>query len=246
MTVIYYGERPWIFLKTKKTAGSSIEAALFRCIDPRTGEISTSRDPEPLDWPIWATPNQTTERWGKIEKKIKKKARKKWGYRRMQLREHMSAAAVRAYVGEEFWNKSYKFCVERNPWDRLVSLWRFEQKKHNFEISLDQFLSAMESADIKELKKARAYSWRNWPIYSINDEPVVDYIVRFENLQKDLEEVTLHAGIEWDGSLPHYKKTKRGEEQPLRILTEKQIERIRRLFQREVEYFGYSIPRVAC
>ena len=36
---------------------------------------------------------------------------------------HMPASDVRALVGPEVWDSYFKFCVIRNPFDKIVSLW---------------------------------------------------------------------------------------------------------------------------
>src|ERR1044071_3613051 len=38
---------------------------------------------------------------------------------------HMPAAEIKGYLGDEIWNSYFKFCVVRNPFDQMVSAFHF-------------------------------------------------------------------------------------------------------------------------
>jgi hypothetical protein len=119
-------EHKLIFLKTKKTAGTAIEAALSELCGPHDVITPFREDSE-------------SERKGRgpqnyrIEHPLKPR-RPLW--RRLLLRperyyhptvgfyEHMPASVLRAYVGEEIWRSYFKFAFEQSlgPAGLLVPL----------------------------------------------------------------------------------------------------------------------------
>lgn len=231
MTVIRHGKPSFIFLKTRKTAGSSIEGYLLGYLSFED-EISTSIDPEPLNRPFWSTPNVTT-RWSSLERSIKIRARK-LNIHRMRLREHMEAQRVKKHVGAAAWDSYFKFCIERDPVDRFLSLWHWYNRKNRLNVSLDWVLGTLENSDPQVIKDRGLYYWTNWPIYTIEDKIAVDRVIPYERLYEELPEILESLGIPWTGELPKYKITRGGmscQEQ----VTDNQRERIKRLYRREFE-----------
>jgi hypothetical protein len=87
----------FIFIKTRKTAGSSIEAALAPLLGPDDISTGSVRDGTPrLNCPDKVTGH--------------------WGWRR-----------IVGLAGEDaFWHYR-RFCVERNPYDKTVSDWLYHR-----------------------------------------------------------------------------------------------------------------------
>jgi hypothetical protein len=88
----------FIFIKTLKTAGTSIEVSLGRYCGP-----------EDVLTPI--TPPEEGH-----------SPRNHEGFYN-----HMPAAEIRHRVGPEVWNSYFKFTFERNPWDKVVSYYHWAQ-----------------------------------------------------------------------------------------------------------------------
>lgn len=238
MTLIAHSYR-FIFLKSRKTAGTSIEASLLRYMGGRD-LAATAAEAEPLDLPALCTPNRT-KRGMKGEQRLKRALR--WiGQPKMQLREHMHAADVRRLVGQEIWARYTSFTVERDPWRRVVSLWRWRQRRESVRIDFERFLSALEAGDRQSLRAVHGRHWSNWCYYTIDDQLAVDRVLRYENLAEDLAAVTAEIGLPFDGWLPQTKVSEHADPDPATILTEEQIDRISRLFANEIAMFGYSPP----
>lgn len=87
----------FVFIKTRKTAGSSIEAALAPYLGP--DDIVTGSESEGL--PRQNCPDHFTEhvRWWQIHE----------------------------LIGESTFLSYRRFCVERNPWDKTVSDWLYHR-----------------------------------------------------------------------------------------------------------------------
>lgn len=231
MTLIRHSDPPFIFLKTRKTAGSSVEAYLLDYLDT-DDEVSTSTDPEPLDRPFWSTPNVTTG-WTTLERSVKTRARK-LNVHRMRLREHMDAQRVKRHVGAQAWARYFKFCIERDPVDRFLSLWRWYNRKNGTAVSLEWMLATLESGDSELIKARGLHHWTNWSIYTIDHELAVDRVIRYERLHEELPEVLSRLGIPWNGDLPYYKVTQGGGSQEKQV-SESQQTRIRELYRNELD-----------
>jgi len=91
----------FIFIKTFKTAGTSIEMYLAQFCGP--DDILT---------PVNPAAGEHEPRNGD-------------GYE-----QHMTAEQVRARVGSDTWAEYLTFCVERNPWDKTVSHFFHDRAHH--------------------------------------------------------------------------------------------------------------------
>jgi hypothetical protein len=176
----------FIFLKTKKTAGTAIEAALSELCGP--DDIITPYRAESEQDRKGRTPQNY-----RIEHELKPK-RKLW--RKLLLRperyyhptvgyyEHMPAARVRAYVGEEIWRRYYKFAFDRNPWDRQVSWYFYKTKSKRARPSFERFMQS----------RRRAYV-DNYELYTLDGGLAVDRVCRYESLEDDLNAVLQELGV---------------------------------------------------
>ena len=121
----------FIFIKTHKTAGSSMEMALAPLCGP--DDIVTPMESN-VDSGIPRNYHEqhllgrayAASRW--VRKCINRHSPLigKWYY------EHMPASRVRELVGDDIWNSYHKFCFERNPWEKVVSYYnwkKFGQRK---------------------------------------------------------------------------------------------------------------------
>ncbi len=179
--MIIFHKYKFIFLKTVKTTGTSIEISLSRfCGDD---DIIT-----PIDWEDEA-----------IRKLLGKKAQNyldcdAQGNKYQKYFNHITAKKVKSLIEPSIWNGYYKFCFERNPFDRAISLYYFLGK--NSSIEFDEWLK--NNYTNLSLKS-------NWNIYTINDKVVVDFIGKYENIQSDLTFVCKRLNIPFDGYLPKAK-----------------------------------------
>lgn len=131
---------------------------------------------------------------------------------------HLKAAEyVRfKYLTQEMFDDYFKFSFVRNPWSRLVSIYKFlgYEKKIDFR----SFLLGMFKNHLFERN-----NWFVGPqsdfVYSKNGELLVDYLGRFEDLQNGFEFVCKQVGIPVT-RLPHVNKSK--SNYPMLDLSDKQ------------------------
>jgi hypothetical protein len=221
----------FIFLKTQKTAGTSIEIALSRfCgaddiitpITPNDEKVRTElgyRAPQHYLSPLRDYNHRDITRF------LLKGKRKKRFYN------HIPAREVRALVGTQCWDSYFKFCFERNPWDRVISLYYWLHKSEPRPTILE-FVESEASLILKHLNK---------DVYMINGQVAVDRICRFENLSEELETVRTQLGIPERLELPHAKARYRKDKRNYRdILGEQEQKKIAALFRDEIDLFGYE------
>lgn len=106
------------------------------------------------------------------------------------------------YVSEEQFDTYFKFSFVRNPWDRVVSFYKYSNL--DLLISFETFVMK----ELPKLIKERSYFYA--PQYDFiyhEGKKLVDFIGRFENLQNDFNKVCDTLGIS-DFKLPHERKNK--------------------------------------
>ncbi len=221
----------FIFIKTTKTAGTSVEIALSKFLGPN--DIITPLDPqdEKLRQALGfrGAQNYLAPFWNYNRRGIADLLLR--GKRKKRFHNHISARKVKGYVGKHIWDNYYKFCFERNPWDRFVSMYYWRCRSGS-QPSISEFI---ESDTIFELKK------RGFRLYTIDGKIALDKVCRFENLSEELEAIRVRLGVPAPLELPHAKSGHREDKRNYcDILNEDQRNRIAKIFSEEIELFEYE------
>jgi hypothetical protein len=143
---------------------------------------------------------------------------------------HIYAHAVRTIVGKEVWDSYYKFCFERNPWDKTVSFFYFYNSCTEKKLSFQEFL-----ADTN-------FSYYNYPRYTEDDKVIVDFVGKWENLVQDFSHVCRTLGLPFNGDLGSKAKSDtRKERRPYQsYFSDQQRKVIERVFAKEISLHGYT------
>ncbi len=240
MVIVSHTHR-FILLSTRKTASSSVEASLAQFVGPADWIAITKEIPR-VEHPFFRCFGTSTT-WVPKERELKKWLARTGMFPALQLRKHLPAAIVREIVGEDVWQSYYKFAVDRDPWDRFISLWRWRTRSNG--LSLDAYLDEVEHlAREYELDPSIGNTWSNWPVYAIGDDLAVNHVVRYERLIDDLRVVLDRLSLDWDGQLSHFKRRSSGDRSADKRagLTQTQIDRIGQLYAREAKALGYRPP----
>jgi Sulfotransferase family len=211
----------FIFFKTRKTAGTSIERALVPLCGPEDIIAAThdgisgrnDRLPVPLGAFAW---------W--------------WRYRRIQRSPfatyypHERAELIKTLVGRRVFNSYFKFTIERNPWDREVSLYFWRTRKRP-DTSFNDFVRT----------NRRKYWVDNFDIYTIDGKLAADHVMRYENLSDELTALARIIGCDPSAiTLPHAKQ-RRVDKVDYRTYYDDELRNIiANRHRREIELFEYS------
>lgn len=185
----------FIFLKTRKTAGTSIEMALSKFCDANDVITPISKRDELMRQELGFTGpqnyNVSMRCYSKLDWiRLIGKARRK------RFFNHASARFVRDCISDEKWSGYFKFCFERDPFDKAISRYFWSTRDPRPEIS-----EYLNSALVELLS--------NWNIYAINDQIAVDFVGRYENLADDLATIRDKLGLPEQLSLPRAKSSYR-------------------------------------
>jgi hypothetical protein len=219
----------FIFIKTKKTAGTSIEIFLSQyCGD---GDILTPIMPHEEPHVarnykgIWNPIPEIIERRGRKTRSIIRKIRKK-----KKFYNHIPARLVKHRISKTVWNSYYKFCVERNPWDKTLSHYHMQNDRSGGNLTLDQYFDSGEFC-------------LNYPLYTDqNNKMIVDRIIKYEQLSTELIEVFEKFGIPFNGKLgARAKSSHRKDRRPYhQIFSEQQKAVIDKVFSEEIKMHNYK------
>ena len=137
----------------------------------------------------------------------------------------------------------FKFMTVRNPWDRMVSYYLYEQqyKGKHLERSFEDWLS--NSPDKRRVGWTATGKWcvTDYPqtFFGKNLEKkfVMDYVIRFDNLIEDFKVVCKKIGLNY-GGMPQELPTRRWEYQAYYNDNTKEL--VRRAFKEDIDRFGYE------
>lgn len=201
----------FIFVRTRKTASSTIEDVL-RC-NLSSGDLFVSQ-----------------------KKLVSGQAKTEVSMQHENVAGHMTLKEIAPLVSPEFWNSSYKFSCERHPYEKAISLayfnWTIGKKRGaprdmGFENYLD--------------RTVRRGNYRGFDHYSIDGEVAVSDFIRFESLLEDLQRIGRHLGLAIPAELPRKKTVQRKDRRPAHeILSDEQKQIVYANCREEFELFGYT------
>jgi hypothetical protein len=220
----------FIYIKTRKTAGTSLEIALTKFCDQN--DVIT---------PINEEDELIRKRYGYLGPQnynVPKEYYSKLDLIRLQQQsvpkqyyKHANAYFLKNNISPRIWNNYFKFTFERNPFDKALSFYYFEMKLKNLDLCLDHFLTTY--AEIPRLS--------NWHMYTINDHPVCNFIGRYEQLDKDVEYIKRKLNLPENIELPNAKggfRTNRESYQT--VLSDLGRRRIETVCAKEIYRLGYQ------
>jgi hypothetical protein len=148
---------------------------------------------------------------------------------------HATASELKEQIPTKIWNDFFKFGFVRNPWDWQVSLYHFmQQMETHFQNSL---IGKMKSFDeYLEWRVNNDLHLQKDYIYDKQGNVLLDFVGKFENINKDFNEICNNIGI--IGNLPHVNKSNhRDYRSYYNSYTKKLIEEN---FKDDIELFNYD------
>ena len=218
----------FIFIKTRKTAGTSIEIALSGICGE--DDIITPQVPEDeqirKDKGYRLGQNYFVPYSGYTMKQWRRLVLK--GVR-AEYKRHTPASFIHRHLDPSIWQSYTKFCVERNPWDKAISLYYWLLGENREKPPLFDYLSG----DLRRLS--------NWYIYAIDGKPVVDHVIQYDNLNDELDRIAEQLKFPDKLDLPRakggYRKDRRDYRDVMDLQTRDLIDKV---CEKEIAYFGYK------
>jgi len=205
----------FIFLKTRKTAGTSVQIALSRVCDIDNDIITGSN----IKYDVVDESNSAG--WN-MEKFITNHP-------------HPPIQDVKNAVPE--WNDYFKFAFVRNPYEIVVSRYHWDIKgKGNQSTSIEGFREWIKGYCIQG---GTYWQDEQWRYVSIDGNTAVDYIGRYETLNEDFNHIctvlnipTTELGFQKSGyrDNTHYSK----------YYNEESVNLVQQFFAKDISLFGYK------
>ncbi len=219
----------FIFLKTRKVGGSSVELTLSKfcgkddILTPLAEEASRA---DTVGARNYRLPYRQWPMAGKVRRLVGSRITP----RRSGYYDHISAAEVRRFAGPAVFDSYFKFSIERNPWDRQVSQYYWETKACKSRPSFSAYLHG----------KWKHKRIPNWSIYTIDDEVCVDHVIQYSDLSSEFLSTLHRMGLDEPVELQSAKRgiREKSSYQDLYDPTTKDI--VAGWYEKEIERFGYT------
>ena len=220
----------FIFIKTEKTAGTSIEIALSKICGP--DDVITPI--EPVDEEYRSETGVRTCQNYRIPFS-------KWSFkdflkslrslRLPSFYNHMSAKEIKKHIDDDQWNDYFKFTFERNPFDKLISFYYWTNQKNDYN-SIQDFI-----------KSGKAEKIAGYDLYTINDEIVVDKVYNYEKLNEAMRDISSRLNLNEELELPKRKakgNARKNRDHYSKVLGKEEMEWVKKVFSKEIELFNYT------
>lgn len=198
-------EYKFIFIKTRKTGGSSVEKFLLDKLE-NTDYIFAGMPPEGM-------PPEGIDGEGN---------------------EHKGWKFIQERFPQE-WQNYYKFTIERNSWDKVVSLYYYiksikpKKVKHGF----NEFIKSNKKLCFKN----------DWELYTNNNELVVDKVMIHNSLSSDMNNVCNIIGIDYNNELQNKIRLKgnlRDNKNYQNMYNKETLEVVKEYYKEPIEFFNFK------
>jgi len=216
--VIISHRHKFVYVKTRKTASTSLEIALSKVCGP--DDVITK---------IVAKDQALRERLG-YPGPQNEHVHDRSG-QAFELINHTPAAVARDLLGDR-WGGYFTFTIERNPFDRVISQYWWEVQGMADPPPVSQFL-----------ERGRPELLSNWDLYTADDRLIVDHVGRYESLDESLAFIAARIGLAEAIVLPEQrvKSEFRRDRRPWReVLSDADRRLVEAVCRRELAAFGYA------
>jgi hypothetical protein len=217
----------FIYIKTAKTAGTSMLVFLANQCAP--GDLVTATDKNDTSEAQKAGnhfPSGLSSSFEQVKLWLWKKQNE--GSHNGKMSKNLPATDAYRFLGPDVWNSYYKFCFERNPFDKAISLYFW----HN------RFAETMPELN-EYILTAKDKTLSNWHTYTIDDQVVMDHVYQFENISEEIKNIAAKFSFT-KTNLPQLKISQnRDNTHYSKLLSSQARARIEAACFREIEYFQY-------
>lgn len=222
--VLVSHDHEFIFLKTRKTAGTSIEMALEPLCRPKGAVVSEKTGA------IETPQGVVGRRLSPLSPRVRADLPVDW-------RNHMPAAEIRDALGDAVWSRYLRVTAVRDPFDVAVSRFHWDRARQGLAEAEDFVQTRAEFAAMTRDPRFDG----DHDLVHIDGAFAADRAIRFERLAEDLREVTeTVAPGAIRAPLAHAKPTAGRRRRPLAdYYDETSIAAVRRAFAWAFDRFDY-------
>jgi hypothetical protein len=143
----------------------------------------------------------------------------------------MPAGRIRELVGGQIWDRYYKFCFERNPWEKVVSYYHWKRDGQGRKLpAFDEYVTRKTHRLPLDAR-----------LYFDGEHCLMDDVFDFRNFQESFEAVCKLLAIPFDGIMPR-EKTNITRHKPRYedYYTEATRRTVAEAYRREIALMGYT------
>ncbi|MGJ8593507.1 MAG: sulfotransferase family 2 domain-containing protein [Aquaticitalea sp.] len=160
---------------------------------------------------------------------------------------HLHVKEVISIIGEKKFEKAFVFCVVRNPWDQVVSHYKYRVKTNQNNMG-DHHISFRDWVKVTYGDNKNPFYYNNPWVFASQSDWLKDSngiirvknILKFESLNDDFEIISKKLGI--SEKLPHINTTK--IEPYTKYYDEETLEIVRKWFKEDIELFNYQFDKI--
>ena len=195
----------FIFIKTRKTAGSSIEK-FFLDLHKTSGDfVFGGMPPENLK---------------PINLKTKKDC------------EHIGWKWINKNYSNE-WKEYYKFTIERNSWDKVVSTYYWQLKNGPWKIkSFEEYIKT----------QGQLFNRGCWNLYTNQNRLLVDTVMQYHTLSEDFYNIAVKLNIPYNNEIKNirFKSSIRPNTDYKNMYNDQTKEIVKKSFIQPINCFNYT------
>lgn len=155
-----------------------------------------------------------------------------------RYKSHMTACEICQITSPDNWNTYFKFCFERNPWDKMVSHYFFKREAHGL-VNFDDYWQKGTNGKVPGFHET-LHSWKQ---YFLEDKLAVDQVFKVEELDLALEKITNRLGLDRPLEMPKFRAKSNYRPPGVHyqdVINEEHAEQIAHHCKWIIEYLDYS------
>ena len=155
---------------------------------------------------------------------------------------HLYYEVIDKFIPRKILNEYIKFCIIRNPYDRLYSAWNFIKERHGYS-DVNDFVKYKLNKEFiygKEIKQMDArvhYRPQYTFIYDEKNKQFIDYIIRYENLNEDLSKFNKKYNFD----IRIYGKDYKFKKSYINFFNKESLKKINELYKKDFLLLNYKM-----
>lgn len=154
---------------------------------------------------------------------------------------HLYNEVISKYIDEYKLSNYIKFCIVRNPYDKLYSAWNYLKDRYQYK-NVNEFVkhelceTFIYGKEMKELDARVHYRPQFTFIYNNNQDKYVDNILKYENLNKDISNLNKQYNL----NILEYGKNQ-NEKSYIKHFNKESINKINNLYRKDFMLLQYDM-----